>query len=635
MNPFQPAVLALVLFAQGAHLSAQAGAQDGQWRYYGGGPGSTSYSSLDQIDATNIADLEIAWRWQGANMGPVPEAKNSTTPLMVDGVLYATAGFRRNVAALDAGTGETLWMWRLDEAERGEDAPRQGSGRGVAYWTDGAGDDRVFVVTPGFRLVALDAHTGRPVAGFGERGMIDLKSTLGVDTASAIIGNSSPPVVARDVVVVGPALAMGLWQADKRNVKGSVQAFDARTGQPAWTFETIPGPGELGYDTWEGASASYSGNAGVWAPMSVDEDLGLVYLPVESATADLYGGHRLGDNLFSSSLVALDIHTGERVWHYQLVHHDIWDWDIPTAPILLDVEVDGRAVKAVAQLTKQAFTFVFDRETGEPVWPIHEVPQPASDVPGERAAATQPIPTRPAPFDRQGFSRDDIVDFTPELEARVVEALRNVRMGPLYQPVSLADAPDGTVGTIRMPGTTGGANWEGGAADPETGLLYVGSMSDPGVESLRPSADTTAMRYIANRSSPLPDFPVVKPPYGRITAIDLDTGDHVWMIANGDTPESIRNHEAFAGIELGRTGKPSRAGLLVTKTLLFAGEGWGGDPWFRAHDKATGEIIHEMELPGTQTGLPMTYLHDGRQYIVMTVGGPSQNAELVALALPY
>jgi quinoprotein glucose dehydrogenase len=423
----------------------------------------------------------------------------------------------------------------------------------------------------------------------------------------------------------------------RRNIKGDVRGFDARTGEPVWTFHTVPLPGEAGYETWEGGSAEYTGNAGVWAPFSADPELGYVYLPVEAATSDMYGGHRPGDNLFSSSLVCLDARTGERIWHYQLIHHDIWDWDTPAPPILVDVVADGRPVKAVVQVTKQAWAYVFDRVSGEPLWPIEERPVPQSDVPGEMTSPTQPHPTRPAPFDRQGFSEDDLIDFTPELRAQALGLVAGYRMGPIFTPPSLIGGPDGTGGTLMLPNAIGGANWEGGAVDPETGILYVGSHTSPGVIGLRPTdRERSDVAYWAGGRAPrmAGGLPVVKPPWGRITAIDLNTGEHVWMLANGATPAQIAEHPALAGVELPRTGKPSRAGLLVTKTLLFAGEGLGGDPVFRAHDKASGEIIAEIELPATQSGIPMTYMHEGRQYIVMAVGGRGFPAGLVALALP-
>jgi quinoprotein glucose dehydrogenase len=606
-----------------------------EWPVYGGSLAAQHYSSLDQINAENVDKLQIVWRWSGANFGPRPEQRSETTPLMIDGVLYATAGVTRNIVAIDAATGETLWVWRPNEGERFENAPRKISGRGVAYWSDGADDERIFTVTPGFVLVALDASTGLPKREFGEAGLVDMFQWLRGPADNIEIGSTSPPLVVGDVVVVGPAHGVGARPDSKTQTKGDVRGFDARTGRLLWTFHTIPGRGEFGYDTWLAGSAEYTGNAGVWGPMAADPELGIVYLPVEMPTSDMYGGERPGNNLFGNSLVAVDAETGERIWHQQLIHHDIWDWDNPTAPILLDVTVDGQPVKAVVQLTKQAFAYAFNRETGEPLWPIEERPVPTSDVPGEWTSPTQPFPTRPAAYDRQGFSEDDLIDFTPEVRAAALASIKDLRMGPIYSPLSLVDADDGTRGRLMLPSFGGGANWEGGAADPETGMLYVASVTSPVVGALRPDPEFTDIRYVfVNGEVPQPlDLPLAKPPWGRITAIDMNTGEHAWMVPNGDTPDAVTNSPALAGHEIPRTGKPSRAALLVTKTLLFAGEGWNGDPILRAHDKRTGEIIAEIELPGSVGAKPMTYMLNGRQYIVMAVGKPNPS-ELVALALP-
>ncbi|HEU4618895.1 MAG TPA: PQQ-binding-like beta-propeller repeat protein [Gammaproteobacteria bacterium] len=606
-----------------------------EWPVYGGNLAAQHYAPLDQIDASNVAKLQVVWSWYGANYGPRPETRSEATPLMIGGVLYTTAGVTRNVVAIDAATGETLWVWRPNEGERFEQAPRKSSGRGVAYWSDGRGDERVMTVTPGFQLVALDAQTGLPVRGFGEGGVVDLKQGLR-GTGDMDIGSSSPPLVVGDVVVVGPAHLVSARPKSKSHVKGDVRGFDARTGKLLWTFHTIPEKGEFGYDTWLAGSAEYTGNAGVWAPMAADPDLGLVYLPVEAPTGDMYAGSRPGNDLFGNSLVAVDAKTGERRWHQQLIHHDHWDWDNPTSPILLDVNVGGRPVKAVVQLTKQAFAYAFDRATGEPLWPMEERPVPASDVPGEWSSPTQPFPTRPPAYDRQGFGVDDLVDFTPEIRAAALESIKGLRMGPLYTPPSRNDDPDGTKGTLVLPSYGGGSNWEGGAVDPETGILYVGSTTNPVVEALErnPDASSEVQYLFAPGQVPSPmGLPLVKPPYGRITAIDMNRGENVWMVPNGDTPKSIKENPALKGVEVPPTGKPVRAELLVTKTLLFAGEGWGGDPILRAYDKATGKVVAEIRLPGQAGSVPMTYMLDGRQYIVLSVGRP-EPAELVALALP-
>ncbi len=628
-------VAALILTTSPA--LGQQGAADGEWRFYGGDNGATRYSPLDQIDRDNAQELEIAWRWKAENFGPTGETKNEVTPLMVGRTLYLQAGSRRAVVALDATSGETLWMWQLNEGERGDLAPRRNSGRGVAYWEDGAGDSRVFTVTPGFRLVALDARTGLPAPAFGDDGIVDMMQgwESPVDPVGTI-GSSSPVVVCRDVVVVGPAHHVGFRPPTKENTPGHVSGYDARTGERLWTFHTIPKRGEFGHDTWLDDSADYTGNAGVWCPFSADDELGYVYLPIEAPTGDFYGGHRPGANLFSSSLVAIDVTTGDRVWHQQQIHHDIWDYDNTTAPILMDIPIAGRTRNVVVQLTKQSFAYVYDRVTGEPVWPIEELPVPQTDVPGEWTSPTQPIPTRPAPYDRQGVTHDDLIDFTPELRAEALEIIARYRLGPLYTPPSLGDAPDGTKGTLMLPSATGGSQWEAAAADPESGILFIPSATGPSLLNLVHDATVSNMRYIAGgaRLQGPQGLPLVKPPYGRITAIDMRTGEHVWMIPNGDTPASIATHPALADVALPSTGSRSRAGLVATKTLLFGGEGWGGQPKFRAYDKQTGQTVAEIELPAVQTGLPLTYMVDGRQFIAMTVGARDHPAELIALALP-
>jgi len=606
-----------------ASASAQSGAPAGSWPAWGGDLGSTRYSSLAGIHRGNVDSLEVVWRWKMDNYGPEPEARSQTVPLMVDGVLYATA-----------------WMYRNAEGVRSQEAPRRTSGRGVAFWRDRDGAGRILTVTPGFRLVALNAKTGRPAAGFGRDGVMDLMEGLripeGVDPVG-MIGNSSPPVVANGVVVVGPAFLVGFRPPSMKNVKGDVRGFDARTGELLWTFHTIPEPGEPGSESWEEGSAEYTGNAGVWPPFSADEALGIVYLPVEAATGDLYGGHRPGANLYASSLVALETRTGRLLWHRQLIHHDIWDYDMPSAPILADVEVAGRGrVPVVVALTKQGWAFVFDRRTGEPVWPIEERAVPRGDVPGEWYSPTQPFPTRPAPFDLQGISSDDLIDFTPELRAEAERVLERYTLGPLYTPPSLLAEDGSNLGTIMLPGALGAAAWEGGALDPETGVLYVGSSTNYTAIALEPDADASDMDFVQSARARTPTvrgLPIVKPPWGRITAIDLKTGEHLWMIPNGDTPAEVKANPALQGLTIPRTGKATRAGTLVTGALLFAGEGWGGDPWLRAIDKATGEVLAEIELPGTQNGHPMTYEVEGRQYIVLSVGGPGQAPELVALAV--
>jgi quinoprotein glucose dehydrogenase len=610
-----------------------------EWRYYGGNLAAQRYSALDWINRDNVANLRVAWRFGTGNFGPRPEPRNEATPLMIDGVLYTTVGATRNVVAIDPSSGEMLWLWRPNDGEeRYARAPRKSSGRGLSHWTDGRGNDRLFVVTPGFFLAALDPDTGRPVPGFGENGVVDLMvGVRGEVTDKSSIGNSSPAIVVGDVVIVGPAHEVAMRPPSKANLKGDVRGYDVRTGRLLWTFHTIPTRGEPGYETWLEGSAEYTGNAGVWAAMSADPELGFVYLPVEAPLSDIYGGERPGNNLYGNSLVCLDARTGEVVWHYQLIHHDIWDWDNPTAPILMDLVVDGRPVRAVAQITKQAWVYTFDRVTGEPVWPIEERPVPPSDVPGERTAPTQPFPTKPPAFDRQGFTADDLLDFTPELRAEALEGVKVFRFdSQIFTPPSLAMAPDGTRGTLMLPSAIGGANWEGGSFDPETNVLYVGSFTNPWVMALEEPPEARDIRYIAGGGAELPwlrGLPIVKPPWGRITAIDMNRGEHLWQIPNGPTPKEIAENPALAGLDLPPTGRATRPVTLVTKTLVFTAEGWGGSPVLRAHDKATGDVLAEIGLPGAAGGLPMTYAIDGRQFIVLSVAG-GNGAELVALALP-
>ena len=654
-------VLVTGLLLATAVPSAQTGTANGEWRFYNGDSGSTRYAPFDQINKDTVKDLTIAWRWKAENFGPRPETNYQATPLMVDGVLYVTAGTQRDVVAIDAETGETLWVWRYNEGTRGEAAPRKNH-RGVSYWTDGTAE-RIVYVTPGFNLISLDAQTGQPDPRFGLEGIVDLYDGLDRPRPrDGVIGSTSPPIIVKDVIVVGSA--QRAFAPTRENIAGFVRGYDVRTGERRWIFHTIPVAGEFGNESWEEDSWTYTGNTGVWAPMSADLELGYVYLPIETPTNDTYGGDRPGDNLFAESLVCLDAATGERVWHFQFVHHGVWDWDNPNAPILLDITVDGRPIKAVAQATKQAWLYVFDRVTGEPVWPIEERPVPQTDVPGEKTSPTQPFPTKPAAFDRQGLTHDDLIDFTPELRAEAVEIVAQYRIGPIFTPPSVRGA-NGLRGTLILPGMIGGANWQGAAGDAETGVVYVPSITNPmayGV-TLRDPAAAPAARQGGPRPggpraggagqrprTPPPGcgmmgpqgLPLTKPPYGRITAIDLNTGEHIWMVPNGQAPDCITNHPALAGVDIPMTGRPERGGIIVTKSLVFAGEGSGlfavpgrasGGPMFRAYDKLTGEVVSEFELPAHQTGIPMTYMLDGKQYIVMAVGNRDHPAELVALTV--
>ena len=639
-------MMAALLASAGPAL-AQYGAADGEWRFYAGDGGHTQYTALDQIDASNASDLAVAWRWQAENSDERPFLNFESTPIMIGGVLYTSTG-ASEVAAVDAATGETIWLYTPLPKPGAEDDPArrpQGSGRGVAYWTDGARETIFHNVSDG-RLLALDAKTGRPVDGFGEGGFVDLSRDI--DRPGAQVRCISTPIVSNDVVV---AQVVPTGDSGYEATPGHIRGYDVRTGERLWIFHVVPQGDDFGVDTWQDESWRYTGHSGVWTQLTVDEELGYLYLPTEIATNDWYGGHRPGDNLFAESIVCLDIRTGERIWHYQLIHHGIWDYDNPSPPTLLDVTHDGRRIKAVAMVTKQGHTYVFDREDGTPLWPIIEMPVPQSDVPGERTSLTQPIPSRPAPFERQGFTVDDLIDFTPEIKAEAMQIAANYRMGPLYTPPSLIDDPSGTRGTLVLPGWGGGSNWPGAGVDVETGVLYVPSLTVPIVVALAPGdPGGTNPDYIQVGPIYPPGprgLPLVKPPWGRITAIDLDTGDHLWMTPLGGAPREVREHPDLQGLGLdfSTMGQNARVGALITRTLLFMGEGGGvrggvasrygaGGPTFRAYDKRTGAVVAEITLPANPTGGPMSYLVDGKQYIVVAAATLETPAELIALSLP-
>src|SRR4051812_10052172 len=661
------AVSAVVLTGATIKLVGQTAAPNREWRTYAADLANTHYSPLDQINKDNFGKLEVAWRFKADALGPRPEYNWESTPLMANGMIYVTAGTRRAVVGLDAASGEMLWMHQEHEGPRGESAPRKLSGRGLAYWTDGQNDRRVLYVTPGYQLVALNAMTGELVRNFGTNGIVDLKQNDDqvMDAVTGEIGLHATPIVAKNTVIIGAAHMPGGSPKSKQNEKGYVRGFDVKTGKRLWIFHTIPQLGEFGNDTWEKESWVYTGNAGVWAQMSVDEDLGLVYLPVELPTGDYYGGHRPGAGLFGESIVAVDFTTGKRKWHYQLVHHGIWDMDIPCAPILVDIVVNGRTIKALAQPTKQAWVYVFDRATGQPVWPIEERPVAKGDVPGEWYSPTQPFPTRPPAFDRQGVSLDDLIDFTPEMKAEAVEFVSKYKIGPIFTPPVVSKF-DGPRATLILPAATGGANWQGGSYDPDTHMLYVFSNTQASALGLVPPDERrkSDMNFITG-NAPDPSkpvqatgpqvgaggessnglfvqgLPIIKPPYGRITALDLNKGELVWQIAHGETPDSVRNHPALKGLTIPRTGRDGRIGTLVTKSLVIAGEGGfftlpdgRRGAMLRAYDKATGKDAGEVYMPAPQTGSPMTYMLNGKQYVVLAIGGGNYSAELVAFALP-
>ncbi len=613
----------------------QSQAQDQEWRTYGGDLASTRYSPLETINGENFSELELAWEFDTSSFGPGPEFNFQSTPLMVNRTIYTTAGSRRDIVALDARTGEILWMFRIDEGERAANAPRRFSGRGLTWWNDGSDEGRIIYVTPGYQMIALDAANGERIEDFGLNGIVDLKQEFDqdLDLISGEVGLHAAPIVANGVVVIGSAFRAGRMPTSREKPKGHVRGYDARTGNRLWIFHAIPQAGEYGNDTWLNNSWSYTGYGGSWAQMTIDPELNTVYLPTETATGDSYGGHRHGDNLFTNSLVALDLTSGERKWHFQTTHHDVWDWDIPSAPMLLDLTINGKTSAAVVQTVKQGYTFVFDRVTGEPLFDIEEVPVPPSDIPGERLSPTQPIPVKPPPFARQGLSEDELIDFTPQLKAKAREILSQYRYGDIYMPPSLAEADDGTFGTLFMPSQTGGANWPGGAVDPETGIMYIFSKSDVGRMSMSNRPDRSDMDYInlQLRTAPrltVDGLPLIKPPYGQVVALDLNEGEKLWDAVHGETPDSIRNHPALAGLDIPRTGQAGRVGVLVTKTLVIAGDGGSytnadgeQEALLRAYDKLTGEQLGSLAMPAQQTGSPMTYAIDGVQYLAVAIAG--------------
>jgi quinoprotein glucose dehydrogenase len=667
----------------------QLGTKDGEWPAYAGDLSNYRYSPLDQINASNFSKLEIAWRFKTDSLGTRPEFKLEGTPIMVKGVIYATGGTRRSVIALDAATGELLWLHGEHEGARGAAAARQLSGRGLSYWSDGKGDDRIIYVTPGYRLVALDAKTGVPIKTFGSDGLVDMKkfAVYGtgqpIDLVNGEIGlHSTPAVTKSGIVLVGSSFREGNAPKTHNNTKGLVLAFDVRTGKKLWQFNTIPRPGEFGNDTWLRESWATNGNTGVWTQIAVDEQLGLAYLPVETPTSDYYGGQRPGNNLFAETLVCVDLKTGKRKWHFQLSHHPIWDYDISSAPMLADLNVDGKLVKAVIQPTKQCWMFVFDRVTGKPVWPIEERPVPKGDVPGEWYSPTQPFPTKPPAYARQGVSLDDLIDFTPELHAEAVKVASEYRLGPMYTPPALSKA-GGPLATLVLPSPAGGTNWPGAAYDPETHIAYAyaqDTITPLGLVST-PDKEFSDMDYIMGRAGmnaprargrapsegsgadiappPRPQtppaarapagggfsvqgLPLLKPPYGHISAINMDRGEIVWQVPNGETPDFIRNSPALKGLNIPNTGQPGYdTGTLVTKTLVIEGDTQvttspkhPRGAMLRAYDKATGKELGAVWMPAPQTGSPMTYSVNGKQYLVVAISGANYSGEYLAFTLP-
>jgi quinoprotein glucose dehydrogenase len=714
----------------------------GDWPYYTGDLRGTRYSPLDQITGANFNSLEIAWRFKTDMLGPRPEFKLEGTPVAINGVLYTTGGTRRSVVALDGATGELIWAHSLREGRRAAVSPRQLSGRGVSYWTDGRGDERILYITTGYQLVELNAKTGAPIESFGSHGIVDLKAgaVFGnrqqIDLETGEIGLHATPAVVKDVAIVGSSFREGATVSTHNNTKGLVRAFDVKTGKLLWTFNTIPRPGEFGNDTWENDSWAVNGNTGVWTQITVDEDAGLVYLPVETPTSDYYGGHRPGNNLFAESLVCVDLRTGQRRWHFQLVHHPLWNYDMSSAAILADITVNGRAIKAVAVGGKQGALYVFDRITGQPVWPIEERPVPQSDIPGEKTSPTQPFPTKPPAYARNYLKvPDDVIDFTPDLKARALRQLERYKVGPwMYNPPILGDV-NGLLGAINMGNAVGGTNWPGIAYDPElhtifaqannAGLTAASLVAPPqgfsdiryvsgtagrpfqqvlgpgdccAADNTRPEAALDSQRTAsgavpsappAGRGAAAPTgnaaagrgatggnaaganaaggnasggnagranatagnaggltvdgLPLVKPPYGTLTAINLDRGDIVWQVAHGDTPDNVRAHPQLAGMNIPKTGQVGTGGIgsVVTRTLVVMGDpqvtappGRGRGAMLRAYDKATGQEVGALLMPAPESGSPMTYLAGGRQFIVVAISGGSYSGEYLAFALP-
>ncbi len=726
-------VIAIVWMTIG--LAGQSGSsgympsiKNGDWPSYTGDTTGARYSPLAQINAENFNKLEVAWRFKTDNLGTKPEFKLEGTPLVIKGMLYTTAGTRRDVVALKADTGEMVWMHSEFEGIRAVNSPRQLSGRGLSYWTDGKGDERIIYVTTGYKMIALDAKTGNRIPTFGKDGYIDLKLGLvtgegkQIDLESGEAGYHAAPLVVKDVVIVGIAMKEGMTVKTHDNTKGEARAYDVKTGKQLWAFNTIPRPGEFGNDTWKNNSWATNGNTGIWTQITVDEDLGLVYLPVETPTSDFYGGHRPGDDLFAESLVCVDLKTGVRKWYFQIVHHGIWDHDLSSAPILADIVVDGKAIKAVAVPTKQSFLFVFDRVTGKPVWPIEERPVPQSDVPGEKTSKTQPFPTKPPAYARTFVNvPDDIIDFLPEMRSAGLQNLEKLRHeNSPYVPYVVGN--DHIVGSLNIGNTNGGTNWPGGGYDPETHIFYTqAGNSSMTTGSLRiPPAGFSDIRYVAGRegtnfvpqegpgygsAADYPETPrggrggaagapgaaaagggnrggggrgaapaagaappaaaapapagggannnpltvdglsLVKPPYGVLSAIDLNKGTLLWQVPHGDTPDNVRNQAKVKDIldaylkknNMTKTGQNGSVGIVVTKTLVIV-----GDPsvtttpdhprgaMLRAYDKATGKEVGAVFMPAAQSGSPMTYSVNGRQYVVVAISGGNYSGEFVA-----
>ena len=677
--------LVSLMLAGGAALAQNSG-QNVDWPLYTADVMGSKYRPLDQINASNFSKLEVVWRFKTDNIGNRPEYKLEGTPLEVGGVVYATAGSRRAVIALDAVTGELLWVHGEKEGARGAAAPRQLSGRGPAYWSDGK-DARIVYVTPGYQLICLDAKTGQRVAGWGtNNGAVDLKADdtqkILPDLTTGEIGWQSAPTVAGDVVLVGSAFREGFTPTSFRNNKGSARGYDMRTGKKLWQFNTIPQKGEPGYETWLDGSAEYTGNTGIWTEITADPEAGLAYLPVEQPTSDFFGGKRPGNGLYGNSLVAVDLKTGKMIWHFQFIHHEIWDYDMSSAPLLMDLTVNGKAVKAVVEPSKMGMLYAFDRITGKPIWPIPERKVEKGTVPGEWYAPTQPIPSKPPAYSRTGIGIDDLIDFTPDMRKQAVELVKNYKTGPIYTPPIVSK--EGQFGTIMAGAANGGTNWPGGSFNPENHTVYTYACNSclsitgllpppPGLSDLPYVVGQVGQRITmvnaagtdssadapppVRRAAPPPaqggassarrvttinGLPLVKPPYSTISAINMDRGEIVWQVPHGETPDAIRNNPALKGINVPRTGQGGfNIGTLLTKSLVIAGDAAPtttaehprGAP-LRAYDQATGKEVGNVLMPAGQSGSPMTYMVNGKQYIIVAVSGGDYSGEYICYALP-
>ncbi|MCH7825164.1 MAG: PQQ-binding-like beta-propeller repeat protein [Acidobacteria bacterium] len=664
--------LSLGLAVSSLSVGQERGNPVGEWRYQSADAWGTRYSPVDQINGENFEELEIAWIFRGDNFSPQPQTTSRSTPSYIDGMLYTVAGSRRTVVAIDPATGETIWTYREPNTQRWERSMRASYGKGVGY-AEVDGNGVIYIITPGFFLHALDARTGRPLEnwgkavpleGFSETGVVDLLLDLladwgpwkeyegaydpdyGVPRELGYITSSSPPIIVNGTVVVGSSAEQGYNQTRIENVPNDILAYDARTGEFRWKFHVIPRPGEFGHETWENDAWSYTGDVSSWAPLSADDERGIVYIPTNPPTIDYFGGFRPGANLYGTSVIALDVATGERVWHFQTVHNDQWNYDLPNVPILVDLTVEGTEIPAVVQTTKQGFIFAFNRETGEPIWPIEERPVPQTEVPGNWTAPTQPYPTKPEPFEAMGLDEDRVIDFTTELKEMALETMLEYRIGDPYLPRLPVGHDSGVRGNIRC---YGGLNITHPAAmDPTTGILYVshspgcsGGFVAPGADQDDPddtsTTGTTISEWVAGPAGRIPGprgLPIFKPPYNRVSAYDMNTGERLYWVPIGETPENVKNRAVEAGIDLPNSGGGSHAILMVTGSLLLTSEVLADNrPVLSARDKATGELLGSVELPAPAQYGMMTYLHEGQQYIVVQIGGPDYPSSLVALAL--